>query len=116
MDHHGRVRVDLDDEQWRQVQRGLITGPDARRYSRRTTRAKRTHADALTQDGAPLVLYYWGGEQLTWFDGADAQREWTAVRPRVTSEEPRPRGDVEWTAGRWEDAEGRPLLLLTGHC
>ena len=42
MDHHGRVRVDLDDEQWRQVDQGLITGPDARRYSRRTTRAKRT--------------------------------------------------------------------------
>jgi len=114
--HHGRVRLDLDDEQWRRVDQGVLTGPDDRRYSRRTTRAKRKQADALIQEGAPLVLYYWGGEQLTWFDGADAQREWAAVRPHVTSAEPRPRGDVVWTAGRWEDAEGSPLLLLTGQC
>lgn len=110
------MRIDLDDEQWSQVEGGLITGPDARRYSRRTTRAKRAQADALIQEGASLVLYYWGGEQLTWFDGADAQEQWTAVRPHVTSGQPRLRGDIEWTAGRWEDHEGHPLLVLTGHC
>jgi hypothetical protein len=113
---HGRVRLDLDDKQWNEIGQGQLIGPDTRRYSRRTTRTKRREADGLIADGAPLVLYYWAGDQLAWFDGADAQEQWQAVRPDVTSEEPRRRGDIEWTAGRWEDEDGRPLLLLTGHC
>ena len=110
------MRTNLSDEQWREVERGWLLGPDARRYSRRTTRAKRKDADLLVQAGAPLVLFYWGGDQLDWFDGVEAQEQWQAVRSHVTTEEPRRKGDIEWTAGRWEDEEGRPLLLLTGHC
>ncbi|SOD92940.1 hypothetical protein SAMN06272739_0085 [Blastococcus haudaquaticus] len=67
-------------------------------------------------EGAPLVLFYWGGSQLDWFDGVDAQEQWQTVRPHVITEQPRRKGQIEWTAGRWEDEEGRPLLLLTGHC
>jgi hypothetical protein len=110
------VRLDLDDKQWNEIGQGQLIGPDTRRYSRRTTRTKRREADGLIADGAPLVLHYWAGDQLAWFDGADAQEQWQAIRPDVTSEEPRRRGDIEWTAGRWEDEDGRPLLLLTGHC
>jgi hypothetical protein len=113
---HGRVRHDLDEKNWHEVEQGRLIGPDGRGYTRRTTRAKRKQGDALLADGAPLVLFYWAGDQLQWFDGRDAQEQWQAVRPHVTSEEPRRKGDVEWTAGRWEDEDGRPLLLLTGHC
>jgi hypothetical protein len=110
------VRGDLSDTQWREVDQGRLVGPDARRYFRRTTRTKREEADRLVVDGAPLVLFYWAGDQLDWFDGVDAQEQWQATRPHVITEEPRCKGDTEWTAGRWEDEEGRPLLLLTGHC
>ena len=67
-------------------------------------------------EGAPLVLFYWAGEQLDWFDGVEAREQWRDVRPRVVSTDPRPKGDTEWTAGRWEGEGGRSLLFLTGHC
>ncbi|MGY1745562.1 hypothetical protein [Blastococcus sp. SYSU D00695] len=110
------MRERLTEEHWLQVDQGFLRGPDGRRYSRRATRTKRKEAEQLVVGGAPLVLFYWGGEQLDWLDGADARGEWRIVRPHVTSEEPRRKGDVEWTAGRWEDEEGRPLVVLTGHC
>ena len=110
------VRRELSGEHWGEVEQGWLVGPDARRYSRRTTRTTRGDADRLVEDGTPLVLFYWAGAQLEWFDGADAREQWQAVRPHVITGEPRARGDVEWTGGRWEDEEGRPLLLLTGHC
>jgi len=116
MRNDGDVRVDLGAEQQRQVEHGQLLGPDARRYSRRTTRTKRKDADVLVAEGAPLVLFSWAGDQLAWFDGSEAREQWRAVRPHVTSDEPRRRGDLEWTVGRWDDDEGRPLLLLTGHC
>lgn len=53
---------------------------------------------------------------MEWFDGADAETQWQAVRSAVTAQEPRRRGDLEWTAGRWEDDDARPLVMLTGHC
>jgi hypothetical protein len=110
------VRRHLSDGQWDEPEQGRLTAPDARRFSRRTTRTKRKDADGLIADGAPLVLYYWAGGQLEWFDGADAVARWHEVRSHVVSGEPRPKDDVEWTAGRWEDEEGRSLLFLTGHC
>lgn len=108
--------VDLPEDQWVAVGRGELTGPDARRYRRSTTRTRRRECDGLMADGVPLVLYYWAGGQLAWFDGDDAVVRWRDVRGQVTSETPRPRGEVVWTAGRWLDDEGRPLLLLTGYC
>lgn len=110
------MRLNLSDEHWHEVEQGRLLGPDARRYARRTTRTKRKEADGLVAEGAPIVLFYWAGDQLDWFDGPDAEDQWQAIRPHVISAEPRRKGDIEWTAGRWEDDDGRPLLLLTGHC
>ena len=110
------VRRDLSEEHWGEVEQGWLAGPDARRYARRTTRSTRRDADRLVEEGAPLVLFYWAGARLEWFDGVEAHAQWQAVRPDVVAGEPRGGGDVEWTAGRWEDEEGRPILVLTGHC
>jgi hypothetical protein len=110
------MRADLSERQLLEPEQGQLIGPDQRRFTRRTTRAKRREVDELIADGAPLILYYWGGGQLEWFDGADAETQWQAVRSAVTAQEPRRRGDLEWTAGRWEDDDARPLVMLTGHC
>ncbi|WP_147251951.1 hypothetical protein [Blastococcus sp. TF02-09] len=110
------MRADLSEEQWLGPEQRQLTGPDRRRFTRRTTRAKRQEVDKLIADGAPLILYYWGGGTLDWFDGADAQTEWQAVRSAVTAQPPVRTSDLQWTAGRWEDDDGRPLVLLTGHC
>ena len=110
------VRVDLSQGQWDAVESGELTGPDSRRYQRRTTRAERRDGHALIARGAPLVLYSWSSGQLDWFDGPDASAQWRAVRARVVSAEPRRGRDLQWTAGRWEDPDGSPILLLPGHC
>jgi hypothetical protein len=112
----GGMRVDLRDKHWDEVVGGWLHGPDGRRYVQRTSRTKRKDADELLTAGTPLVLFYWAGQQLDWFDGAEAQEQWQAVRKQMVSTAPQPRGDIVWTAGRWEDEDGRPLLLLTGHC
>lgn len=116
--HHVEVRHSLSDEGRAEVEQGSLTGPDGRRYFRRTTRAKRKEADQLVAGHAPVVLYYWAGGVLEWCDDVDAVGEWQTIRPQVLggSAMPRGGGEIQWTAGRWEDEEGRPLLFLTGHC
>jgi hypothetical protein len=106
----------MSEEHVHEPDQGCLVGPDGRRNLRRGARTERREADRLIAEGAPLVLYYWAGARLDWCAGADARDEWLAVRPYVTTGEPTRTGDVEWTAGRWEDGDGRPLLLLTGHC
>jgi hypothetical protein len=54
--------------------------------------------------------------QLEWFDGEEARVEWQCVRRHFITEDPHGNGDIEWTGGRWEDEEGRLLLMLIGHC
>jgi hypothetical protein len=110
------MRVELSEENFHEAERGVLVAPDGRRYTRRTTRTKRKDADQLVADGFPLVLYYWAGGQLEWFDGADAQLQWKAVRTHVIAGPPRAKGPIEWTAGRWEAEDGSPALILTGHC
>jgi hypothetical protein len=111
----GGMRVDLAAARLSTIERGQLTGPDGTVFVRRGTRAKRRACDDAIALGSPLVLYYWAGGQLDWLEGEAAQHEWKAVRPAVTRE-PRPRGDLEWTAGVWQAEDGRTVLVLTGHC
>jgi hypothetical protein len=60
----GAMRADLSERQWLEPEQGQLTGPDQRRFTRRTTRAKRREVDELIADGAPLILYYWG--EVNW--------------------------------------------------
>lgn len=109
------MRAGLPDDQWDAVEHGEVTGPDGTRYVRSSTRAKRRDCDRYLDSGAPLVLYYWGGRQLDWYDGDDALAAWQQARSAVT-QTPRYRGDDEWTAGVWTSDGGQRLVLLTGHC
>ncbi len=109
------MRTDLPDSAWESIQQGHLTGPDGVTYRRSRTRAKRRDCDRYVDSGVPLVLYYWGGPQLEWNDGLDAAEAWRQARSAVTVD-PRPSGDVEWTAGVWTSEDGRRLVLLTGHC
>ncbi|NAZ83578.1 hypothetical protein GTR02_17335 [Kineococcus sp. R8] len=93
-----------------------MTSPAGRRFARRSTRIKRRDADALIAAGAPLVLYWFGGRQLDYFDGTDALEQWRVVRPALTSQTPQIGGDVVWTGGLWVGGDQGNLLLLTGQC
>lgn len=109
--------MDLSGEQWDAVtEAAQLTGPDGVQYTRRTTKTKRSTCDDLVRSGAPLVLYCWAGGQFDWFDGDDALAQWASVRKRVTSQEPRRDGKIEWTAGIWNGEAGQQAIILTGHC
>ncbi|WP_432565044.1 hypothetical protein [Kineococcus sp. SYSU DK003] len=111
------MRTSLADEQWDAVERGQVIIPTGRQFERRSSRIKRRDADALIAAGAPLVLYWYGGQQLDYFDGSDAAEQWQAVRGALTSQAPQLGGDVVWTGGRWVcDEHEHELLLLTGQC
>jgi hypothetical protein len=109
------MRIDLPDSEWDAVGRGEISSPDGVKFMRSRTRARRRDCDRYVSSGVPLVRYYWGGLQLEWNAGEDAVRAWQDVRSDVTVD-PRPRGDLEWTAGVWTSDDGRRIVLLTGHC
>ena len=108
--------MSLADEQFAAVAEGQLVSPTGVRFVRRSSRIKRRDADAIIAAGAPLVFYFFGGVQLDYCDGAEAVQQWDAVRGSLVSQEPRPRGDVVWTGGRWVSDDGDELLLLTGHC
>lgn len=114
--HDEQVQDDLAGSQWAGVQRGELIAPDGKRYARRTTRAKRRDCESLIAAGLPLVLFWYGGQQLEWFDGDDASSRWLEVRGSVVHGKPSRRGEVEWNAGLWVSNESDQLLLLTGTC
>ncbi len=62
------------------------------------------------------MLFYWAGGQLDCFEGPEAVARWATERKSVTSQEPRPNKTLQWTAGIWESTDGKPLVLLMGHC
>lgn len=109
------MRVDLA-AQLRAMERGEFTAPDGAAFVRLGTRTKRRVCDEAISQGSPLVLYYWAGGQLDWFDGDDAAHEWAAVRGQVTAQQPQMRGELEWTAGLWRANGDRSAVVLTGHC
>ena len=114
--HAGSVRVSLGEQQWDTVQCGQLINPAGVRFERRSTRLKRAQADALIAAGAPLILYWYGGRQLDYFDGSDAVQQWRAVRPVVTTQAPQLGGGVVWSGGRWVSDEDQEVLVLTGRC
>lgn len=93
-----------------------MISPSGRRFTRVFSRIKRREADALIAAGAPLILYWYGGQQLDYFDGSDAVERWQAVRQALTSQTPQLGGDVVWTGGRWVSDDDEDLPLLTGQC
>jgi hypothetical protein len=110
------VRVSLADQQWDAVESGQLTSPSGLRFIRSSSRMKRRDADALIAAGVPLVLYWYGGHQLDYFDGFEAVEQWQTVRPAVTSQTPQLGGDVVWTGGRWASDDDQEILVLTGQC
>ena len=111
------MSVDLSGEQWEAVtNEARLRAPGGVEYLRRTAKTRRGTCDELVAWGAPLVLYYWAGGQLEWFEGAEARQQWVAVRRAVTTREPRGDGSLEWTAGVWDGADGQKAVLLTGRC
>lgn len=110
------MRASLAEQQWDAVESGQLTLPAGRRFTRGSSRIKRRDADALIAAGVPLVLYWYGGRQLDYFDGSDAVQQWQAVRPAMTTQAPQPGGDVVWTGGRWVSDDDQEMLMLTGQC
>ncbi|NIZ90307.1 hypothetical protein [Kineococcus rubinsiae] len=110
------MQASLTDEQWNAVESGQVISPAGRRFTRRSSRIKRRDADPLIAGGAPLVLYWFGGRQLDYFDGTEAVEQWKVVRQALTSQTPQLRGDVVWTGGLWVGDDDEDLLLLTGQC
>ncbi|WP_380156182.1 hypothetical protein [Kineococcus sp. R86509] len=110
------MRTSLVDQQWDAVESGQVMSPSGVPFTRRSSRIKRRDADVLIAAGAPLVLYWYGGQQLDYFDGSDAVDRWQSVRYALTSQEPRLGGDVVWTGGCWVSDGDQELLLLIGHC
>ncbi len=113
------MRPDLSAEQWDAVEHGVLTAPDGRSFTRRTTRAKHKDATALVEDGCPVVVYWPGGlperTEVLWNDGEDAHLAFAEARSALTSDTPDPRKGSVATVGRWETEDGDALLVVTWH-
>lgn len=113
------MRHDLAAQQWNAVEEGVLTAPDGRSFTRRTTRTRRRDAAALVRERCPVVVYWPGGlperTRLLWHDGEDAPLAFAEVAAALTRETPDPRRGAVATAGRWETADGDVLLLVTWH-
>ena len=97
----------------------MVSGPDGRGYSRKSTRTSRRTGDAMVSAGVPLILDLYRHGRFEWFDGEDARNEWASVRPYVISTEPTSKQLAKhemWNAGIWTTADDRQVLYLTGHC
>jgi hypothetical protein len=105
------VRRELSDRDWKALGPGQLVGPDGRTYRRRTTRMGRRDVEALVGDGCPVVTY-WPGGRLVWHDEDDAWPAWADARTPLTTGLP---DGESVTAGRWESADGSPLVVLVWH-
>lgn len=77
---------------------------------------KRRAVDGAIDAGAPLLVYWYGGGALKWFEGVQAHERWLSCRSAFTSEPPRLGGDMVWTGGLWLSDDEAPLVVLEGHC
>lgn len=113
------MRHDLSAEQWNGVEGGVLTAPDGRSFTRRSTRMKRKDAAALVEAGSPVVVYWPGGlpekTRVHWHDGEDAASAFDEVKSSLTSETPDARKGATATVGRWESQDGDALLVVTWH-
>src|SRR4051812_5200562 len=107
------MRHDLSADQWGAVESGVLTAPDGRSFTRRSTRMKRKEAAALVEEGSPLVVYWPGGlpekTKVLWHDGEDAAPAFSEVRSSLPRETPDPRKGTVATAGSWESDAGDTL-------
>jgi hypothetical protein len=88
------VRTDLAN-----ARMGQLVGADRRTYSMTGVALERAEIEALIEGGCPLVTYLPGG-RLLWHDEDDAWPAWADVRGERLS------------AGRWEAADGTPLVVV----
>ncbi|WP_104524128.1 hypothetical protein [Blastococcus atacamensis] len=83
---------------------GQLVGADRRTYSMTGGTLDRAGVEALIESGWPVVTYLPGG-RLLWHDENDAWPAWADVRS----------GPERVSAGRWESADGSPLVVLVLH-
>jgi len=100
------VRRDLAD-----ARMGQLVGADGRTYSQVAARIERAEIEALVEAGCPVVTYLPSG-RLVWHDEDDAWPAWADARTSLTTGLP---DGESVTAGRWESAEGSPLVVLLWH-
>ena len=81
---------------------GQLVGADRRTYSTTGVALARPQVEALVESGCPVVTYLPGG-RLLWHDENDAWPAWADARGQRV------------TAGRWEAADGSPLVVLVLH-
>ncbi|MCA0145035.1 hypothetical protein [Blastococcus sp. LR1] len=81
---------------------GQLVGADRRTYSMTGVALERAEIEALIEGGCPVVTYLPGG-RLLWHDEADARPAWADARRE------------RFSAGRWEAADGSPLVVLVLH-
>jgi hypothetical protein len=110
------MQADLSQSQWDFASHGTLVAPDGTAYTRRGSRMKRRKVDEAIEQGAPVVVHWYGGGQLDWFDDDEARQQWQKCRPAFTAEEPKLGGDVVWTGGLWLSDNESPLVVLEGHC
>ena len=93
---------------------GQLVGQDGRTYEIRVPRIDVREIESLIESGCPVVTYFPGG-RLVWHDEDDAWPAWADARPLVTTDTPDARRGESVTAGRWESADGSPLVVLLWH-
>ena len=104
---------DLNADVWDRVQ-----GPDGVAYFQQSSRLKRSQVDELIAAGPPLVVSWFGGGELDWFDERDALAAWHKRRRLFTAHPTASTSKhMQWTGGvfRTQDLE-RSIIVLTGHC
>ncbi|MGY1805299.1 hypothetical protein ACI78T_18600 [Blastococcus sp. SYSU D00922] len=83
---------------------GQFVGADGRTYSLTASRIEAAEAEALIEDGWPVLTYFAGG-RLVWHDETDAWPAWADARS----------AEETVTAGRWESPDGSLAVVLVWH-
>ncbi len=101
------------------IEEGEVVSPAGECFRRKSTRLSRRACDELLQNGAAVLLYWYGGGLCRWYEGEAAQAAWRELSTALSVAPSKSAGkkrDLQWTAGEWTSGDGSSLLLLTGHC